>query len=192
MKIYTRTGDDGTTGLYRGGRVLKSSTRIVAIGDVDELNAWLGFIRTTAQQSGFEQLCSYFEDLQIWLFNVGAVLAENPAKVDSQGEGASKTHSLLPVELVERIEGWIDCESEQLEPLKYFVLPGGTNLNSQLHIARAVCRRAERSIVDLLKEEGGSEIALRFINRLSDFLFVLARRAASLEESPEYFWIPNS
>ncbi len=188
MKIYTRTGDDGTTGLYRGGRITKSSLRIEAIGDLDELNSWLGMVRTIAQESSFHELVDYAKELQEWLFNLGAVLAENPEKSKEE----SKTSGLVQEEQIEQMERWIDEISEHLPPLKYFVLAGGSRLNAQLHVARSVCRRAERSMIRLFEAEGGTEVGIKLVNRLSDLLFVMARRSAQLADSQEYFWIPES
>ncbi len=168
-RIYTRTGDGGQTGLADGRRVRKSSARIVAIGDVDELNSHIGLVRALAEDSAVAEV---LEAVQHRLFDLGAVLA-----------GAGRCESLD----VGRLEVEIDRWNGRLAPLRTFILPGGSPAAAQCHLARAVCRRAERSVVALACREPVPPRVLRYLNRLSDLLFVLARgfnRSAGVRESP--------
>lgn len=182
-KIYTKTGDSGTTGLVDGSRISKDDPRVEAYGEVDELNAHLGLIRTIAQQSNNSELCSKLELIQNELFDIGSYLA-TPAKFSA--------HPVFKVENshIENLEAWIDQITEVLPPLKSFVLPGGTELNAHLHLARTVCRRAERRIVSLSKSQEVDEQVIVYINRLSDLLFALSRQATFDHKSNEYLWIP--
>jgi cob(I)alamin adenosyltransferase len=166
MKIYTRTGDDGTTGLFGGGRVSKSDVRLSAYGAIDELNAVLGFARS----AGLPKLCDQILlVLQNQMFDLGAELATP----DSAKHGAE----LLTDDLLDQLESWIDTLEADLAPLKTFILPGGTSAAAALHLARCVCRRAERRIVALSETASVRPLVLKYVNRLSDLLFVLARTA---------------
>ena len=165
FKIYTKTGDDGQTSLYGGRRVDKFNIRIDAYGTVDELNAHLGMIR---DQSNDESVQYALKKIQNSLFTVGAMLASDPNKKGLQVP-------LLEATQVLEIEAKIDEIDAKLPPLKNFILPGGHPLVSQTHIARCVCRRAERVIVYLNDIEYVDPIVLQYMNRLSDFLFMLAR-----------------
>ena len=166
-RIYTRTGDDGSTGLGDGTRVPKDQARIVAYGTVDELSSIVGVLRT---QPGVESIDPWLLQIQNDLFDVGADLAV-PGKDDDKLR-------IQPAYIL-RLERWIDEANEGLEPLKSFVLPGGNPASAWLHVARTVCRRAERWMVTLLHEEPettGKE-PVKYINRLSDLFFVMARKA---------------
>lgn len=178
MKIYTKTGDKGTTGLFGGARVPKDSPRIAAYGDVDELNACLGMARAEAAHQLVRQALT---EIQNTLFTVGAELAS--PKPDSKIPITTAAH-------VDSLERQIDVISEGLPPLKQFILPGGTKTAASLHYARTVCRRAERSIVHLqsLPGEEVSRWVLIYMNRLSDFLFMLARLANQLEKVEDIPW----
>jgi len=177
LKIYTRAGDDGSTGLYGGDRVSKTSPRIQAIGDVDELNALIGLSRTEASESPLDPI---LYQIQNWLFDLGAELASPPGgKFTVQSINASK---------IEFLEQSIDSLEETLPPLKAFILPGGTRLSALLHLARAGCRRAERSIWDLNGSEPVSDSVLQFVNRLSDWLFVASRTANHLQNVQDIEW----
>lgn len=182
-KLYTRTGDDGTTGLVGGKRTKKNSRRVNAYGDVDELNSYLGWARTIADANG-STLVDRLKILQNELFDAGSELATAPGD-----EYPGMVH--LGEEHITRLEGWIDEITTSLPELRSFVLPGGTELNSRLHICRAVCRRAERSIQDLADEESVSKNLLIYFNRLSDFLFALARSESASQGVPEYLWEPG-
>jgi cob(I)alamin adenosyltransferase len=173
MKIYTRTGDAGSTGLFGGPRVSKDDARIEAYGTVDELNAALGCVRSLGSGGVESALDQELEQIQRELFSIGAELATpNPDEHDLRTIGAKH---------VARIESWIDEHESGLEPLKQFILPGGTEAASILHLARAICRRAERRVVTLGDQAGVkiSEAVIVYLNRLSDYLFVLSRVANS-------------
>lgn len=182
-KIYTRTGDDGSTGLVGGKRVRKDSLRIEAIGDVDELNSIIGIILTTASKLGGE-LPDLLAQIQNELFDVGALLA-----TDSK-EMLDKLAPITSAQ-VSRLEHIIDAQTKDLPELRSFVLPGGTELNAFLHLARAVCRRAERRAVKLAGSELVAPNVVIYLNRLSDLLFAMARAAAAKEKVPEYLWVPG-
>ena len=177
MKIYTKTGDKGETGLYGGSRVHKTDVRILAIGDVDELNACIGLARTEQVP---DELIRTLEWLQSALFDLGAELASAP--------GGKIAPSGISAEAALRLEDDIDRLSEHLAPLKNFILPGGCKLAAQLHLARTVCRRAERSVLVLHNEQALRMEVLAFLNRLSDWLFVAARTANRLERIEDVPW----
>ncbi len=166
MKIYTKTGDTGQTGLFGGGRVSKDSLRVHAYGSVDELNAVLGVARAIGMDATLDTLLARIQDE---LFVLGADLAT---------PGEAKYIPRVDSDYVTRLEQEIDQFEAELEPLKQFILPGGTPAAAQLHLARTVCRRAERQVVSLqATEEALNSITLLYLNRLSDWLFVLARLA---------------
>jgi cob(I)alamin adenosyltransferase len=163
MKIYTKTGDRGQTALFGGARVSKASLRVSAYGDVDELNSHLGVVCA--------QLSKRLHEIQAELFSLGAELAKNPDKdVDVGVPGVSDPE-------IERLEHDIDTFENELSPLKTFILPGGTPAAAFLHVARTACRRAERAVVLLTEAEPVRAELLRYLNRLSDLLFVMARVA---------------
>jgi cob(I)alamin adenosyltransferase len=182
VKLYTKTGDDGTTGLYGGARVPKASMRVEAYGTVDELNATIGVARATSLGGTIDGVLA---QVQVDLFTLGAELACVPGKEEKMGM------KLLDPADAERLERAIDAAEENLPPLKTFVLPGGSAQAAALHLARTVCRRAERNILGLTDGKPRSEIVI-YLNRLSDLLFVLARKAnadASVEDVP---WTPRA
>ena len=183
MKIYTRTGDTGETGLFDGTRVLKSDARVATYGDIDELNAWLGLARS--QIVGEAELSEMIVQIQRDLFAVGARLADPSRKI---AERVSKA-GIGSVDIV-RLERWIDMLDSLLPPLRRFILPGGSNAGATLHLARTVCRRAERSMVALrASDEATVEPALIiYVNRLSDLLFVMARVANFRDDTTEVEW----
>ena len=168
MKIYTRTGDDGDTGLFGGGRVSKDHPRVAAYGEVDELNSVLGVVRSTPPVDFFDAL---FESVQRDLFSIGGQLAApNPGVVSK-----ALTKAALPADRVSEFERLIDEAENELPPLRAFVLPAGTPKAAALHLARTVCRRAERSVVQLARDNDVPAIFIAYLNRLSDLLFTLAR-----------------
>ena len=169
MKIYTRTGDEGETGLFGGPRVRKDAMRVEAYGAVDELNAVLG---TAVAALADADLRTMLLEVQSALFDLGGELATPGVR---ERAAAGQLAPQVPVEAIERLEGWIDALEEELEPLTQFILPGGAPAAASLHHARTVCRRAERRAVTLAASEEVSGAALRYLNRLSDFLFVAAR-----------------
>jgi cob(I)alamin adenosyltransferase len=180
MKIYTKTGDKGTTALLGGRRVHKSELRIEAYGDIDELNSCLGLL--TGDQ-GLSFCTGTLQEIQKTLFVIGSELACDPGNNKPKIPG-------LKMEKVEELEKAIDSMEEELPELKTFILPGGHALVAYCHIARAVCRRAERKCVALARSEPVGEIVIAYLNRLSDYLFVLARYAGRRLGVPEIPWRP--
>lgn len=180
-RIYTKTGDDGTTGLFGGSRVSKSDLRIEAYGTVDELNAVIGVVRTCPLPASLEaQLGKISADL----FTLGADLAtplDPPPVYDIPR--IAETH-------VKELEGWIDEYDAQLEPLKTFILPGGTTAAAHLHVARTICRRAERRTVALASQEDIGSAVLHYLNRLSDYLFTVSRVANAQAGVADIAWKP--
>jgi cob(I)alamin adenosyltransferase len=188
-RIYTRTGDAGETALASGERVPKDARRIDCYGTVDELNAWIGVARETAaeleaQAPELAELSASLLRIQHELFNLGSVLATLPDKLGPRQPRIAEAE-------VAALEAEIDRATAQLEPLRSFVLPGGSRLNAELHVCRTVCRRAERTAVTLAREGGADELSVRYLNRLSDALFVYSRRANQLLGAPETLWEPN-
>lgn len=181
MKVYTKKGDKGTTQLIGGTRVPKCSLRIEAYGTVDELNSHIGLVRDQdISQTYIDQL----KRIQDRLFTLGSLLADD-------GSSKMKLPSIDDTD-VEALENWIDEMDTELEPMRNFILPGGHNTVSYCHIARCVCRRAERIIVDLSQSEKVEEIIIIYLNRLSDYLFTLCRKLGkdlNIEETP---WLPNA
>lgn len=181
MRIYTRTGDDGTTGLFGGGRVSKASLRVEAYGTVDELNAVLGFARATELPAEVDAVLAEAQDA---CFRVGAFIATVGGK-DPGIDGIAEEH-------ITRFEAAIDAAEEGLPPLTSFILPGGGEAASRLHLARTVCRRAERALVALAREDEVDGLHVRWLNRLSDLLFVLARRANHEAGIADVPWAPRT
>jgi cob(I)alamin adenosyltransferase len=181
MKIYTRTGDDGETGLFGGGRVSKDHPRVQAYGDVDELNAALGLARAVEIMPRIDEV---LVPIQRDLFSLGALLATPaPEKVKHYLEKAR-----IDEVRVEELERAIDDGEKEVEPLRAFVLPGGTPKSAALHLARTICRRAERHVIALRRETELPQIVIRYLNRLSDLLFVLARVANRRAGTGEVTW----
>lgn len=178
MRIYTRTGDDGTTGLFGSDRVSKDDIRIEAYGTVDELNAQLGRL---IEHSEMEPHMEYFRGIQSELFLLGSHLATVDAK---------KKAKLPPFnsEAVKEFEDWMDMVDEIVPPLKNFILPGGHPSVADAHVARAVCRRAERRIVSLANESEVDTELIIYLNRLSDLLFTAARWLSHASGSEEIAW----
>lgn len=180
-KIYTKTGDDGHTGLFGGGRVEKDHVRVEAYGDVDELNAVIGVARAVDMMPRVDEILA---PIQRDLFSIGALLATpHPEKHKEQLEKARLSERRI-AQLEQAID---DCE-EELEPLKAFILPGGTAKASALHVARTVCRRAERSVITMQRTDAVPQIIVVYLNRLSDLLFVLARVANKRAGAGEVIW----
>ena len=172
-KIYTRTGDKGTTGLGDGSRVEKDNLRVEAFGTVDELNSTVGLV-LAAKLPGSIQ--SILNRVQHELFDLGGELCM-PGTV------------LIPDSYIEGLEADLDKLNENLPPLKDFILPGGSESAARCHLARTVCRRAERRVVALARDEDVNEATIRYLNRLSDFLFVAARVAAREDGGSEVLWV---
>ena len=181
MRVYTKTGDDGTSGLIGGTRVEKYDLRLESYGTVDELNSWLGLIRSQPiDQNTREILLS----VQNNLFVIGARLATDLSKADL-------AYSLpLDPDDITILEKEMDRILDQLPPMEHFVLPGGGNTISYCHLARTVCRRAERRVCELAKKVNIPPELIKYLNRLSDYLFVLSRKIAVDEQVDEVQWLP--
>jgi cob(I)alamin adenosyltransferase len=179
MKIYTRTGDDGSTSLFSGERVSKTSLRVEACGTLDELNCVIGATRAATPTAPTEK---YLATIQRHLFSLGANLATSGKRQHAARIGPVETTWL---------ETEIDRMASELPTLRNFILPGGSTTAAQIHLARAICRRAERTVVNLSQSEEINGNALIFLNRLSDFLFILARYENLLNGVTEQKWIPE-
>lgn len=186
MKIYTRTGDGGETALFGGGRVRKDDVRVEAFGEVDELNAVIGW--AAAQLEALEDPPFPLDRLRLLqgdLLAIGAHLATPRA---AEGSGAAGHLPPLPAPRVEEMESWMDAADTAIPPLRNFILPGGTELAARLHLARTVCRRAERRVLRLGGEANIDGTIVVYLNRLSDLLFTLARLANAAAGRPDVPW----
>ena len=181
MKIYTKTGDEGATGLFGGGRVGKDHPRVEAYGDVDELNATLGMARSVELMPRIDEV---LVPLQRDLFSIGALLAT--PDLDKMHEQLAKAR--IDDERIAELERAIDACDRELEPLRSFILPGGTPKSAALHVARTVCRRAERRVIALQREIEIPQLVVIYLNRLSDLLFMLARLANRRAGAGEVTW----
>jgi cob(I)alamin adenosyltransferase len=181
MKIYTKTGDKGLTSLIGGSRVPKNHIRIEAYGTVDELNSWVGLI---ADQNINSDVVNVLREIQDRLFTIGSNLASEPDK------SKMKIPDLLESD-VEFLEKQIDSMNEILPEMRFFILPGGHTTVSYCHLARCVCRRAERHVIHLTENEFVQETIIKYLNRLSDYLFVLARYTGHLLQANEIAWKPR-
>ncbi len=182
MKIYTKTGDKGTTALVGGRRVSKGDLKIESYGTIDELNSWIGLVR---DQPINESRRDLLKEIQDRLFTIGADLASEPEQV------RKKPIPSLLEEDVTLLEIEMDKMDTELSPLRAFVLPGGNQSVSFTHLARTVCRRAERLVIRLSEEEEVNPMVIKYINRLSDYLFVLSRKMAQELGSEEITWKPR-
>ncbi len=190
-RIYTKGGDKGETSLVGGQRVPKDDPRIEAFGSVDELNAFIGLARVTCQEFGQESndprlhaLGAMLLRVQHELFNLGSILATRPEDVHAKQPRVTDAE-------VGQLEREIDASNAELAPLRSFVLPGGTRINAELHAARTICRRAERLLTGLARREEVPGEAIRYLNRLSDALFVWSRWANHVLGAAEVLWEPN-
>lgn len=181
MKIYTKTGDKGYTSLIGGTRVPKHHLRIESYGTVDELNSYIGLIRDQDIDAHYSDILKHVQDR---LFTVGAALAADPEKSKMVLPDIYETD-------IELLEAEIDAMNEKLPPLKHFILPGGSNAISYCHVARCVCRRAERVVVHLADESAVDEKVVMYLNRLSDYLFTLARAIGFDAGVLENQWLPR-
>ncbi len=182
MKIYTKTGDKGETGLFGGERVPKDHLRINAYGTIDELNAFIGL---TISELNSTEIREVLTDLQKKLFVVGSDLA-TPENEKNKKINVSRTSQ----DFIKKAESDIDRFTEKLDELRNFILPGGSKGSALLHICRTICRRAEREVVSLKKTESINENIVVFLNRLSDLLFVLSRYENKVSGIPDTKWIP--
>lgn len=184
-RVYTRGGDKGETGLAGGQRVPKDALRIEAYGTVDELNAFIGVARDTAEAYGtLAELSAILKRVQHELFNAGSILATLPQDVHPRQARVTQAE-------ITQLETEIDRMNEGLPALRSFVLPGGCRLNAELHVCRTVCRRAERICVTLAREDPAGGEIVRYLNRLSDALFVWSRWVSHTLGVPETLWEPN-
>ncbi|MEO0526672.1 MAG: cob(I)yrinic acid a,c-diamide adenosyltransferase [Bacteroidota bacterium] len=188
MKIYTKTGDKGTTALFGGTRVSKHHIRIDSYGTVDELNSWLGLVRDQEIDSHLKKVVTIVQDK---LFTVGAILATDPKKAILKSGKERLNIPKIDLSDIELLEKEIDNMNDSLPPMTHFILPGGHTTVSYCHIARTVCRRAERLASHLHVDEPFEENVLSYINRLSDYLFVLARKLSQDLQAEEVKWIPE-
>ena len=189
MKIYTRKGDEGETSLFGGRRVPKDHIRVDAYGAVDELNSFLG-LAVAGLPAEAEEWCDRLTSIQSDCFTIGALLASPP----KGGRGGRRPAHIpdLDSSRVSVLEGWIDELDEELEPLESFILPGKTAAASAIHVARSVCRRAERRVVTLARESQDVDPAITaYLNRLSDLLFTLARAVNARQGEEEVIWRPE-
>ena len=183
-RIYTRSGDDGTTGLVGSKRTRKSSRRVCTYGEVDELNSFVGWARTLSEKNSSARLLHMLAGIQNELFDIGSILASEPGK-----EWPGMVH-ITPGH-IERLEHWIDECSKDIPELRSFVLPGGSELNAALHVCRAVCRRVERQVWQLHETEKVDSNVLVYLNRLSDLFFAMARFESHSKGIAEYLWEPG-
>jgi cob(I)alamin adenosyltransferase len=188
-RVYTRRGDTGETGLVGGQRVPKDGARIEAYGTVDELNSFLGSARANINQLAVEEprlalLAAILLRVQHELFNLGSILATLPEDVHPRQPRVTDAE-------IAQLETEIDLMTEDLLPLRSFVLPGGSRLDADLHIGRTVCRRTERVVIALSRTESVPAEAVRYLNRLSDALFVWSRWAGRISGGHETLWAPN-
>jgi cob(I)alamin adenosyltransferase len=181
MKIYTKTGDEGFTSLYGGKRVSKGVLRIEAYGTVDELNSWIGLLHDLEVNVVREKILI---SIQQQLFVIGSILAADP------GSDKIKLPALKEDDII-ALESEIDEMEKNLLPMRHFVLPGGHQSVSFCHITRTVCRRAERYVIRLNEEEPVNALVIKYLNRLSDFLFVLSRKMGAELNAKETPWIPE-
>lgn len=188
MKIYTKTGDKGTTALFGGSRVPKHHLRIESYGTVDELNSYIGLIRSQEIDSRSKET---LVKIQNNLFTLGATLATDPEKAILKSGKERLRIEKVSEENIAFLESEIDAMNLELPPLVSFVLPGGNNAVSYCHIARTVCRRAERRATELDETEPVDAYVIKYLNRLSDYLFVLARKLTQDMGAEEIPWLPE-
>lgn len=188
MKIYTKTGDKGQTALYGGTRVSKASARVESYGTIDELNAFIGMAKCEISD---EKLLAQLKKIQFDLFTVGSESA-TPADKLMLANGNTRLPLIISETEIEELEHWMDELDAGLEPLQYFILPGGGKAATSFHVARTVCRRAERALVDLSETEEVRPELIKYLNRLSDYLFIVARFVSKLSGQSEEYWNPNN
>jgi len=188
MKIYTKTGDKGSTSLFGGTRVAKHHIRINGYGTIDELNSWLGLLRDQEMDVHSREILITTQDK---LFTVGAILATDPEKAQLKSGKDRLNIPLISISDVEQLENEMDIMNETMPPMTHFILPGGHTTVSYCHIARTICRRAERKVSLLHENEPVDSMVLTYLNRLSDYLFVLARKLSYDLKADEIKWIPD-
>jgi cob(I)alamin adenosyltransferase len=185
MKLYTRSGDDGTTGLFSGARVSKDHPRIEAYGTVDEFNACLGWSIAAFHSSDHDFMRHMLASIQNRLFEIGADLAT------PHGSAHESKIVRIHTSHVEQVESWIDEVDSKNDELRCFIMPGGCELSARLHLARTICRRAERLMVSLSHAEPVGEAMMRYMNRVSDLLFAMARLINKMSGIKDEPWVPQ-
>lgn len=187
MKIYTKTGDKGETSLYGGTRVSKAAARVESYGTLDELNAFIGLAKAEISD---EKVLSQLQKIQFDLFTVGSEAATPTDKL-ILANGKSRLDLMISEKEITELELWMDDLDAELEPLRFFILPSGGKAAATVHVCRTVCRRAERSMVFLRETEEVRPELIKYLNRLSDYLFVLARYISKISGEKEDYWNPS-
>ena len=188
MKIYTKTGDKGETSLYGGTRVSKAAARVESYGTLDELNAFIGLAKAEISD---EKVLSQLQKIQFDLFTVGSEAA-TPTDKMFLANGKSRLDLLISEEEIMELERWMDDLDAELEPLQFFILPSGGKAAASVHVCRTVCRRAERAMVYLNETEEVRPELIKYLNRLSDYLFILARYISKISGEKEDYWNPSA
>ena len=187
MKIYTKTGDKGETSLYGGTRVSKAAARVESYGTLDELNAFIGLAKAEISD---EKVLSQLQKIQFDLFTVGSEAA-TPTDKMLLANGKNRLDLMISEKEITELELWMDDFDAELEPLRFFILPSGGKAAATLHVCRTVCRRAERAMVFLNETEEVRPELIKYLNRLSDYLFILARYISKISGEKEDYWNPS-
>ncbi len=187
FKIYTKTGDKGETSLYGGTRVSKAAARVESYGTLDELNAFIGLAKAEISD---EKVLSQLQKIQFDLFTVGSEAA-TPTDKMLLANGKNRLDLMISEKEITELELWMDDFDAELEPLKFFILPSGGKAAATLHVCRTVCRRAERAMVFLNETEEVRPELIKYLNRLSDYLFILARYISKISGEKEDYWNPS-
>ena len=187
MKIYTKTGDKGETSLYGGTRVSKAAARVESYGTLDELNAFIGLAKAEISD---EKVLNQLQKIQFDLFTVGSEAA-TPTDKMLLANGKNRLDLMISEKEITELELWMDDFDAELEPLKFFILPSGGKAAATLHVCRTVCRRAERAMVFLNETEEVRPELIKYLNRLSDYLFILARYISKISGEKEDYWNPS-
>lgn len=187
MKIYTKTGDKGETSLYGGTRVSKAAARVESYGTLDELNAFIGLAKAEISD---EKVLNQLQKIQFDLFTVGSEAATPTDKL-ILANGKNRLDLMISEEEIMELERWMDNFDAELEPLQFFILPSGGKAAASVHVCRTVCRRAERAMVYLNETEEVRPELIKYLNRLSDYLFILARYISKISGEKEEYWNPS-
>lgn len=187
MKIYTKTGDKGETSLYGGTRVSKAAARVESYGTLDELNAFIGLAKAEISD---EKVLNQLQKIQFDLFTVGSEAATPTDKL-ILANGKNRLDLMISEEEILELEYWMDDLDASLEPLQFFILPSGGKAAASIHVCRTVCRRAERAMVHLNETEEVRPELIKYLNRLSDYLFILARYISKISGEKEEYWNPS-
>ena len=188
MKIYTKTGDKGETSLYGGTRVSKAAARVESYGTLDELNAFIGLAKAEISD---EKVLSQLQKIQFDLFTVGSEAA-TPTDKMLLANGKNRLDLMISEKEITELELWMDDFDAELEPLQFFILPSGGKAAASVHVCRTVCRRAERAMVHLNETEEVRPELIKYLNRLSDYLFILARYISKISGEKEEYWNPSA